>query len=79
MRTEADLKDIIRAQYGEEPDGPAYTEQDLHEQIRKLVDHYHHEHPEPDLDDNPTLWARTNSPAPAPMKHRGGQNIQIVI
>ncbi|TVQ28599.1 MAG: hypothetical protein EA383_00145 [Spirochaetaceae bacterium] len=76
MRIDADLEDMILDQYGEEPDGPEYTDQDLHEQIRKLINQYNLEHPDPRFVDNPTPWARRSSTAAAPMKHRRYKNIQ---
>ena len=76
MRIDADLEDMILAQYGEEPDGQEYTDQDLHEQIRKLINQYNLEHPDPHLVDNPTPWARSSSTAPAPTKHRRNKNTQ---
>lgn len=35
-----DLEDLILQQFGEEPLPHEYSEQDLHEQIRKLIDRY---------------------------------------
>ncbi len=39
------LEEFIIAQYGQEPDGPEYTEQDLHEQIRNLIYRYNQQNP----------------------------------
>lgn len=71
MRIDADLEEIILAEYGVEPDDPEYTEQDLHEQIRKLINQYNHEHPDPDRVDNPTPWTRKGSTSQAPTTQRG--------
>ena len=79
MRIDADLQDMILAQYGEQPHCPQYTDQDVHEQIGKLVKQYNLEHLDPRLVDNPTPWARSSATAPAPAKHRGNKNIQYVI
>ena len=41
MSIDNELEALILEQYGTEPDdSPEYTEQDLHEQIRKLIDTY---------------------------------------
>lgn len=34
------LAEMIIAQYGVEPEPYAYSEQDLHEQVRKMIDRY---------------------------------------
>lgn len=52
MRIDRDLEVLILERYGVEPDGPEYTEQDLYEQIRKLVNEYNREHPDPKLADS---------------------------
>jgi len=75
MRIDAGLEEMIFATYGVEPDGPEYTEQDRHEQIRKLVNQYNLEHPDLDLVDNPTPWAGNRSTAPVPMSDSGGAKI----
>ena len=38
------LAEMIIAQYGVEPEPYEYSEQDLHEQVRKLMDQYNEEH-----------------------------------
>lgn len=76
MRIDAALEDMVLVQHGEEPDGPEYTEQDLHEQIRKLINQYNLEHPDPRLVNNPPPWTRSSSTAPAPTKHRRCKYIQ---
>lgn len=73
MRIDTDLQDMILAQYGEEPDGPEYSDQDLHKQIRKLINQYNLEHPDPQLVDDPTPWAHRIFTAPAPTKHRSNE------
>ncbi len=40
FKIDAPLEEMIVAQYGVEPDPYEYSEQDLHEQIRKLIDRY---------------------------------------
>ena len=40
-----DLAEMIIAQYGSEPEPYEYNEQDLHEQVRKMIDRYN-ERPE---------------------------------
>ncbi|MDA3951382.1 MAG: hypothetical protein PF508_19400 [Spirochaeta sp.] len=44
LRIDAQLEEMIIAQYGVEPESHEYSEQDLHEQIRKLIDRYNQEH-----------------------------------
>ena len=64
MRIDAELEEIILARYeeiilaryGEEPEPYEYTEQDLHEQIRKLVYQYNRDHPEPRRVDDREPW-----------------------
>jgi hypothetical protein len=75
MRSGADLEDMILARYGEEPDGPEYTEQDLHEQIRKLINQYNHEHPDPNFVATPTPWAGNRPTAAAAAKQRRKQKL----
>jgi len=43
MKIDKDLEALILRKYGTEPYPHTYTEQDLYEQIRKLVMRYHHE------------------------------------
>ena len=43
MHIDAELEEMILAEYGVEPDPYEYTEQDLHEQIRKMVNRYNQE------------------------------------
>ena len=43
MNIDGDLEELILKKYGTEPDPYTYTEQDLHEQIRKVVLRYHEE------------------------------------
>lgn len=72
MRIDRELEDMILAQNAEEPDAPEYTEQDLHEQIRKLINQYNLEYPDPNLIAAPTPWASNHCSAAAGlMKHRG--------
>lgn len=56
MRIDAELEEIILARYGEEPEPFEYTEQDLCEQIRKLVYQYNLDHPDPRRVDNREPW-----------------------
>ena len=44
IRIDAALEELILAQYGGEPEPYEYTEQDLHEQIRKVIDRYNEDH-----------------------------------
>ncbi len=43
MQIDAELEEMNLAEYGVEPDPYVYTEQDLHEQIRKMVNRYNRE------------------------------------
>ena len=52
MRIDTKLELLILERYSVESDGPEYTEQDLYEQIRKLVNEYNREHPDPKLADS---------------------------
>jgi hypothetical protein len=56
MRIDAELEEIILAEYGVEPEQYEYSEQDLHEQIRKLVYQYNLDHPDPRRVDNREPW-----------------------
>lgn len=58
MRIDADLEEIILAEYGVEPEPYEYTEQDLCEQIRKLVYQYNRDHPDPPRADSLKPWER---------------------
>jgi hypothetical protein len=58
LRIDADLEEMILAEYGIEPEPYGYTEQDLHEQIRKLVYQYNRDHPDPRHTDRLTPWKR---------------------
>lgn len=40
QRIDRELEALILQQFGTEPLPYEYSEQDLHEQIRKLIDHY---------------------------------------
>jgi hypothetical protein len=44
LRIDAQLEELIIAQYGVEPEPHEYSEQDLYEQIRKLISQYNDEH-----------------------------------
>jgi hypothetical protein len=44
MPIDRELEALILQEYGTEPYPYTYTEQDLHEQIRKLILQYNHEH-----------------------------------
>ncbi|WP_319561057.1 hypothetical protein [Marispirochaeta sp.] len=44
LRIDAQLEELILAQYGVEPEPYEYSEQDLYEQIRKLISQYNDEH-----------------------------------
>ena len=48
MDIDNDLEELILKEYATEPDPYTYTEQDLHEQIRKLIIRYHQDHNEAD-------------------------------
>ena len=48
MSIDKDLEALILKKYGTEPYPYTYTEQDLYEQIRKLVMRYHEEHNDAD-------------------------------
>ena len=78
MRIDADLEDIILARYAEEPDGPEYTEQDLHEQIRKLVNQYNLEHPDPNLVATSRPWQANHPTAQTSTEQRRNQNIHTI-
>ena len=78
IRIVAGLEEMILATYGVETDGPEYTEQDLYEQTRKLIDQYNHEHPDPDLADNPAPWADDRNTPQAGKKQRRDQYIQNI-
>lgn len=43
LRIDAQLEEMIIAQYGIEPEPYEYSEQDLYEQIRKLISQYNDE------------------------------------
>lgn len=60
LRIDAELETLILEMFGEEPYPYTYTDQDLHEQIRKLVDRYNREHPLP-VSDKP--WERSSRTA----------------
>jgi hypothetical protein len=40
LHIDDDLAEMIIAQYGSEPEPYEYSEQDLHEQVRKMIDRY---------------------------------------
>ena len=73
MRIDAALEELILAEYGVEPEPFEYTAQDLHEQIRKLINQYTDEHPDPNLVDNPRPWRRNDSTSQAPTTQRGAK------
>jgi hypothetical protein len=70
MRIDRDLEVLILERYGVEPDGPEYTDQDLYEQIRKLVNEYNREHLDPKPADPRRPWIRTNAQPQKPTTHK---------
>ena len=72
MRIEAVLEEMILAPYRTEPQPYTYSEQDSHEQIRKLIDRYNHQHPDPALVESPTPWKRNTSPPDSATDTGGG-------
>lgn len=44
LHIEVDLAEMIIAQYGAEPDPYEYSEEDLHEQVSKMMNRYNEEH-----------------------------------
>jgi hypothetical protein len=53
MRIDEDLEALILKRFGAEPSPYSYTEQDLFEQIRKLVIDYNKEHKDKRLEERP--------------------------
>lgn len=62
LHINAELEELILAQLGEEPEPYEYTEQDLHEQTRKLINRYNEEHANHDQRArNQRPWDRTQN------------------
>ncbi len=72
---DSDLEEMILTHYGEEPDGPEYTEQDIHEQIRKVITQYNQKHRDPALVDAPASWAVNRSTVQVSTEHRRTKKI----
>ena len=72
LHIDDDLAEMIIAQYGSEPEPYEYSEQDLHEQVRKMIDRYN-DRPEllkpTGTDSKP--WERTPSMASLSTAKRG--------
>ncbi len=64
LHIDAQLEELILAQLGEEPEPYEYTEQDLHEQTRKLINRYNEEHVAHNQHaGNPKPWEYTEPPS----------------
>lgn len=72
LRIDAELEQLILDEFGVEPHPYEYTEQDLHEQIRKLIDAHNQAHPDPTLDSR-IPWERARPTQDKPTKAKGGK------
>ena len=70
LRIDTELEAMILATYGVEPEPYTYTEQDLYEQIRKLINEHNQAHPDPRLN-SLTPWERARPTPKKPTEAKG--------
>ncbi len=64
LHIDAQLEESILAQYGVDPESHEYSEQDLYEQIRKLIYRYNQQHPvQPQTENHANPWDLTETQA----------------
>ena len=72
LRIDAELEQLILDEFGVDPHPYEYSDQDLHEQMRKLINEYNQAHPDPTLN-SLIPWERARPTPEKPIEPKGAK------